>query len=94
MPAARSDAVAEASLGALATLLGRVAPANGEQLTGLLQRLLPIASLPRTAAAEEVSTQQRRMLGKRWHAPSMVGAHTVFLTAETTAPCKSIDLFS
>ena len=56
IPAARSDAVAEAALGAVAMLLGRVALANPEQLTGLLQRLLPIVTLPRTAAAEEVST--------------------------------------
>ena len=53
--AAKSDAVAEAALGALVALLGRVTLANSEQLTGLLQRLLPVATLPRTAAAEEVS---------------------------------------
>ena len=54
MPAAKSDAAAEAALGTLITLLGRVTLADGEQLTGLLQRLLPIATLPRAAAAEEV----------------------------------------
>ncbi len=54
MPAAKSDAVAEAALGALTTLLGKVTPADGEQLTGLLQRLLPIATLPHAVAAEEV----------------------------------------
>ena len=54
MPAAKSDAVAEAALGALGVLLARTHPADGEQLTGLLQRLLPVASLPRGAAAEEV----------------------------------------
>ncbi len=50
--------MAEASLSTLAMLLGRVTLANPEQLTGLLQRLLPIVTLPRTAAAEEVSTLQ------------------------------------
>lgn len=52
--------MAEASLGALATLLGRVTLANSEQLTGLLQRLLPVASLPRIAAAEEVRSSPYR----------------------------------
>ena len=46
--------MAEASLGALVTLLGRVSLANPEQLAGLLQRLLPVVTLGRDAAAEEV----------------------------------------
>jgi len=61
IPAARSDAVAEASLSALAALLGRVTLANPEQLKGLLQRLLPIVTLPRTAAAEEVSCSKQHL---------------------------------
>lgn len=54
VPAAKSDAVAEAALAVLAALMARTRPQGREQLTSLLPRLLRIASLPRSAAAEEV----------------------------------------
>lgn len=59
MPAAKSDAVAEAALGTLAALLGRTRLQSGEQMTSLLPRLLPIAALPRSAAAEEVCCRKQ-----------------------------------
>lgn len=53
-PAAKSDAVAEAALGAAASLLAAAPLASAETLPAVLERLLCAAALPRAAAAEEV----------------------------------------
>jgi hypothetical protein len=53
-PAARSDAVAEAALAALAAVLDTAAPQLADTLVPLLERVLRVAALPRSSAAEEV----------------------------------------
>ena len=53
-PAAKSDAVAEAALAALAAVLEVAAPQAADTLVPLLERVLRVAALPRSAAAEEV----------------------------------------
>lgn len=56
MPAARSDAVAEALLDCCAVLLQRCPAQSGKQLLELMDRFASIASLGSHAAAEEVCT--------------------------------------
>lgn len=53
-PAAKSDAVAEAALGALAALLDAATPQSAETVVPLLERVLRAAALPRASASEEV----------------------------------------
>ena len=61
VPAAGSDAVAEAGLSVVVSLLCRTHLQSGEQLLSLLPRLLRIATLPRSAAAEEVRRAKSRI---------------------------------
>lgn len=56
MPAARSDAVAEALLDCCAVLLQRCPAQSGKQLLELMDKFASIASLGSHAAAEEVCT--------------------------------------
>lgn len=53
-PAAKSDAVAEAALAALAALLDAAAPQSAETLIPMLERVLRVAALPRSTSSEEV----------------------------------------
>lgn len=61
VPAAKSDAVAEAALSALAALLQRTRLQEGKQLSSLLPQLLTVAALPGSSAAEEVHSCQEQL---------------------------------